>query len=155
MEAEAAPLIAHLGLTLQKDAIPPPAPCTVYSGAQDGAQVHVVVNGKCATHGVDSVGTVPAAVTAYLALQTFRPDLIVSAGTAGGFGSQGARIGDIFVSTATINHDRRIPLGVREGFYDFLKEVEGGLGGRVAWRRSAALRWLHPHDADAGSAQAC
>ena len=114
MEAEAAPLIEHLGLTLQKDAIPPPAPCVVYSGAQDGAQVHVVVNGKCSTHGVDSVGTVPAAVTAYLALQTFRPDLIVSAGTAGGFGSQGARIGDIFVSTATINHDRRIPLGVWE-----------------------------------------
>ena len=114
MEAEAAPLIEHLGLTLQKDAIPPPAPCVVYSGAQDGAQVHVVVNGKCSTHGVDNVGTVPAAVTAYLALQTFRPDLIVSAGTAGGFGSQGARIGDIFVSTATINHDRRIPLGVWE-----------------------------------------
>lgn len=112
MEAEAAPLIERLALQPSIGAIPPPAPCAVYSGTYQGATVHVVVNGKCVTHGVDNVGTVPAALTAYLALQAFQPDLVISTGTAGGFESAGAAIGDVFVSTATLNHDRRIPLGV-------------------------------------------
>jgi hypothetical protein len=51
-------------------------------------QVHVVWNGKCATTGVDNVGTVPASLSTYLALQAFQPDLVISAGTAGGFKSQ-------------------------------------------------------------------
>ena len=61
---------------------------------------------------MDNVGTVPASVAAYLALQTFSPDLLIIAGTAGGFKARGAAIGDIYVSTRTVNHDRRIPLSV-------------------------------------------
>lgn len=37
------------------------------------------------------IGTVPAAISSYLALQAFKPDLIVSAGTAGGFKAQVSR----------------------------------------------------------------
>ena len=47
MEAEATPLINKLGL--QQDdppRIPPPAPCTSYSGRYEGLDVHVVCNGK-------------------------------------------------------------------------------------------------------------
>jgi hypothetical protein len=62
---------------------------------------------------VDNVGTVPAAVTAYLAAQEFKPDLIISAGTAGGFRSKGAGIGDVFLAKGFANHDRRIPIPVR------------------------------------------
>jgi 5'-methylthioadenosine nucleosidase len=51
-------------------------------------QVHVAWNGKCAVNGVDNVGTVPASLTAYLAIQALDPDLVISAGTAGGFRSQ-------------------------------------------------------------------
>lgn len=47
--------------------------------------MHVVWNGRCDVHNVDYVGTVPAALSAYLATQHFNPDLIISAGTAGGF----------------------------------------------------------------------
>jgi hypothetical protein len=61
---------------------------------------------------VDNVGTVPAAVTAYLAAQEFQPDLIISAGTAGGFRSKGAGIGDVFLAKGFANHDRRIPIPV-------------------------------------------
>ncbi|KAL6769098.1 hypothetical protein ACKKBG_A17475 [Auxenochlorella protothecoides x Auxenochlorella symbiontica] len=111
MEAEAAPLIQALGLVQDTPrVIPEPAPCVSFSGSHAGAHVHVVVNGKCGKHGVDNVGTVPAALTAYLALQAFDPDLVISTGTAGGFGAQGAAIGDVFLSTATVNHDRRIPI---------------------------------------------
>ena len=68
--------------------------------------------GKCQLHGVDNVGTVPAAVTAYLAVHEFKPDLVISVGTAGGFKAKGAAIGDVFLATAFANHDRRIPIPV-------------------------------------------
>ena len=63
-------------------------------------------------HGVDNVGTVPAAVTAYLAVHEFKPDLLISMGTAGGFKARGACIGDVFLATGFANHDRRIPIPV-------------------------------------------
>lgn len=79
----------------------------------DGSSLQSCVNaGKCRLHSVDNVGTVPAAVAAYLATQIFAPDLIINAGTAGGFKARGAAIGDIYVGTQTVNHDRRIPLSV-------------------------------------------
>lgn len=62
-----------------------PAPCMSYSGKHAGLDVHVVWNGRDAEHGVDLVGTVPASLSTYLACQAFNPDLIISAGTAGGF----------------------------------------------------------------------
>lgn len=111
MEAEAAPLVNELNLT--KDDPPriaAPAPCVSFSGQYAGMEVHVVCNGKCLVHGVDNVGTVPAALSAYLALQEFKPDLLISVGTAGGFRSKGAEVGDVFVGTATVYHDRRIPI---------------------------------------------
>ena len=69
--------------------------------------------GTCVVHGVDQVGTVPAALTAYLTLQALQPDLLISAGTAGGFKARGGAIGDVYLSSAHMNHDRRIPLPVR------------------------------------------
>jgi nucleoside phosphorylase len=68
--------------------------------------------GKDSEHSVDNVGTVPAALSTYLACQRFQPDLIISVGTAGGFQSQGAAIGDVFLGTTIVNHDRRIPIPV-------------------------------------------
>lgn len=66
--------------------------------------------GKCESTGMDTVGTAPASLFSYLAIQTFSPDIVMSVGTAGGFKSRGASIADIFVATATLNHDRRIPI---------------------------------------------
>lgn len=111
MEAEAAPIVENL--ELRKDDPPrikPPAPCVSYSGKHFGVNIHLICNGKCKKFGVDNVGTVPAALTAYLAIQEFQPDLLLSVGTAGGFKSIGAAIGDVFVGTASAHHDRRIPL---------------------------------------------
>ena len=63
-------------------------------------------------HGVDNVGTVPASLTAYLAIQTLKPDIVISIGTAGGFKAKGGEIGDVYVATAFANHDRHIPIPV-------------------------------------------
>eukprot|EP00958_Prasinococcus_capsulatus_P029047 scaffold7246_cov410-Prasinococcus_capsulatus_cf.AAC.8 len=40
-------------------------------------------------------------------IQNVKPDLIVSAGTCGGFGKMGAVIGDAYLTTECVNHDRR------------------------------------------------
>ena len=80
--------------------------------AHDDAQCMRILTGKCHVHGVDNVGTVPAAVIAYLAVHEFAPDLVISIGTAGGFAARGAKIGDVFLATGFANHDRRIPIPV-------------------------------------------
>ena len=59
------------------------------------------------------------------------PDLVISAGTAGGFRSSTACIGDVFVSSKCIFHSRRIPAarGVYEeyGFGHFRSPPLAGL----------------------------
>lgn len=109
MTAEALPMVETLGLQ-PDEPFAPPAPSFSWSGEHHGLHIHIVQNGKDAEHGVDNVGTAPAALSTFLACQRFQPDLIISVGTAGGFKSQGAAIGDCFVGTTTVNHDRRIPI---------------------------------------------
>jgi len=111
MEAEAAPLIEHLGLKKQeKSPFAGPLPAVVFSGAVGDATVHVCTNGPARGFGVDSVGTVPAALTAYQACEALEPDLLVNAGTAGGFKAKGGVVGDVYLATAFKNHDRRIQI---------------------------------------------
>lgn len=68
---------------------------------------------------MDNVGTVAAALSVFLACQQYKPDLIISVGTAGGFRAQGAAVGDVFVGTTTVNHDRRIPIPVLQNHTHF------------------------------------
>ena len=86
MKAEAAPLVEHLGLKkAEPGPFPGPIPAEVFSGAVGDAIVHVCCNGEAKGFGVDSVGTVPAALTAYQICEHLKPDLLINAGTAGGF----------------------------------------------------------------------
>lgn len=115
MQAEALPLVETLVLVEDEESssiFPKGAPWKKYSGDLGGLNVHVVVPGKDKTLGVDSVGTVPSSVLAYAAGVALRPDLIINAGTAGGFQAKGAVIGDVYVATEFANHDRRIPIPV-------------------------------------------
>lgn len=115
MEEEARPLLDLLELQRDQGRLIGPASAQVYSGAAYGLELHIICNGKCKVHGVDQVGTVPAALTAYLAMEAFKPDLVLTAGTAGGFAAQGGAVGDVYVSSSAMNHDRRIPIpGFRE-----------------------------------------
>ncbi|KAL8128478.1 hypothetical protein V2J09_017633 [Rumex salicifolius] len=61
---------------------------------------------------VDSVGTISASLVTYAAIQALQPDLIINAGTSGGFKEKGANIGDVFLATEVSFHDRRIPIPV-------------------------------------------
>jgi 5'-methylthioadenosine nucleosidase len=113
MEAEAAPLLAKLAIPeiTFGDCF---CPCKGYSGVYKGQRISVVTNGKCALssdgNGVDNVGTTPAAIATYVAITQLKPTLVINAGTAGGFKSKGAVIGDTFVSTILRHHDRRITI---------------------------------------------
>jgi len=110
MAAEAAPFVERLGLAPAPSLLPGPLPCAVFAGQHSGLTVTVVTCGACPLFGVDSVGTVPAALAAYAACAALQPDLVLSAGTAGGFVARGGAVGDVYVSTALRNHDRRIQI---------------------------------------------
>eukprot|EP01023_Acetabularia_acetabulum_P060301 TRINITY_DN7247_c0_g1_i2.p1 TRINITY_DN7247_c0_g1~~TRINITY_DN7247_c0_g1_i2.p1 ORF type:complete len:247 (+),score=51.12 TRINITY_DN7247_c0_g1_i2:277-1017(+) len=110
MEQEAQPQVDILGLQQQQEKWLEPTPIKYFMGQYKGIKVHLMTNGKSQQHGVDNVGTVPAGLTTYVGLMNLQVDLVVSAGTAGGFGAMGASIGDVFLSTSFQNHDRRIPL---------------------------------------------
>lgn len=51
-----------------------------------------------------------AALNTYIAVQRLRPDIIINAGTVGGFRRKTAAIGDVFISTMIRHHDRRIAI---------------------------------------------
>jgi 5'-methylthioadenosine nucleosidase len=110
MEAEAAPFIKAQEMRRVENECKH-APCMMYSSDHSsGHVVSLVLNGKCSQHGVDNVGTVPAALSTFVAINQLKPDLIVNAGTCGGFGSKGSAICDAYITTHTKNHDRRIPI---------------------------------------------
>ena len=114
MEAEAEPLVA--ALSLAEIEAPPGMPFRWYRGSAAALEVMVAVNGRDPRHGVDSIGTVPAALNTQAAASTFEPDLVISAGTAGGWARHGTAIGDVFLNVDRfVHHDRRIDLvGFRE-----------------------------------------
>lgn len=113
MEAEAKPFVDHIGLKPIDDFFPSHTPFHAYGGMHNDTQVTVIANGKDTVYGtgVDNCGTVPASLAIFLALERLpSTDLIINAGTCGGFQRKGATIGDVYITTAVANHDRRIPI---------------------------------------------
>ncbi|GKY92019.1 hypothetical protein MPSEU_000173500 [Mayamaea pseudoterrestris] len=114
MEAEAQPMIDHLQLKRNDTLFPSHLPFTGYQGKYLDTQhtVTVVTNGKDTVYhtGVDNCGTVPAAMAAFLALEATQADVLINAGTCGGFAQRGAVVGDVYVVSAVAHHDRRIPI---------------------------------------------
>ncbi len=71
----------------------------------------MAVAGRHPRFGVDSIGSVPAAVLAHEVLTRFKPSRLINAGTAGGFAARGGRVGDVYLgSEVAVFHDRRIQL---------------------------------------------
>lgn len=117
MEAEASPFVNHLNLQPDAAFFPSETPFRAFRGKHNDCDLTVITNGKDAAYGtgVDNVGTVPASLAAFLALQHLKAspspaDLLINAGTCGGFAQKGAAIGDVFLTTAVANHDRRIAI---------------------------------------------
>ncbi|KAL7527408.1 hypothetical protein ACHAXR_001946 [Thalassiosira sp. AJA248-18] len=104
MKAEASPFVNHINLQHDTSFFPSEAPSNAFRGKHN--------NGT----GVENVGTVPATVATFLTLQKMNvadedpAHLLINAGTCGGFQRKGAAIGDVFLTTAVANHDRRIAI---------------------------------------------
>lgn len=122
MEQEAQPFVDHLKLDKTDAVFPSSTPFVAFAGKHKDTQVTVVTFGKDTVHGtgVDNVGTSSASLATFLALQSLEKDkgvdLVISAGTAGGFRRKGAAIGDVFLASTVAHHDRRIPI---PGFTDY------------------------------------
>lgn len=126
MDIEAAPLIERFGLQEPKNIEGREFGFRAYQTKVNKLNLCVLVNGKSSRFGVDNIGTEAAAINSYLAIRNFKPDLLISAGTAGGFASRGSHIGDIYFSEGqVVYHDHRIPIaGFEEygrGSYPVLK----------------------------------
>jgi len=111
MRTEAQPIIDALGAVLDEPKDDCVLPATWYVAERAGAEVVIAVNGVDPHHGVDSIATVPAALTTYETCRRWPVDLIVSAGVAGAWSRCGAQVGDVFVSRDRfVYHDRRVDL---------------------------------------------
>ena len=112
METEAAPVRKELGLTGEGNLLAEGVTARLWSNES----VHIVTNGSDSRFDVDAIGTLPASLTTYLAIQKTNPKIVISAGTCGGFIAREGFIGEIILADRCVFHDRRIPL---EGFMKY------------------------------------
>ena len=129
MRAEARPLISALGA--EPVATPRGRPHEWFLVERDNYRVVIAVNGVDARFGVDLVGTEPAVLNTMSVIDAFMPDIVVSAGTAGGWQRSGAAVGDVYVSWPhVVRHDRRIDI---DGLRDY------GIGRHAVWEGAPGL----------------
>lgn len=115
MEQEAKPFVEHLGLSQVEGFFPSHTPFLAFEGKSGDCQVTVITFGKDQVYGtgVDNAGTVPSSLATFLALSNNKEtkfDLVINAGTSGGFQRKGMDIGSVVLTTGVANHDRRIPI---------------------------------------------
>lgn len=107
MQAEAQQFIEELSLAKIKQV----HSVEIFGNEQEN--IFVSLNGKCKKTGVDHIGTNGALLNVNILNETINPDIIINAGTAGGFRCKGAIIGDVYIANdMAVFHDRRIPLPV-------------------------------------------
>ena len=111
MQGEAQPILDALGIGKESGTIlEPPLPPVFYSTTNSGLNLHLVVNGQDPVYKLDSFGTDAATLSTYLGIKAFSPDLVISAGVAGGFKTRAA-IGDVYLSGDSMRYfDRRVSI---------------------------------------------
>ena len=135
MSQEAKPIIERLNMVLIEGGFDNQLPFEIYKGAIKESEINLVINGKDKTYEVDNVATQPATLSAYVTIDKLKPDLLINAGTAGGFKGKGANIGTVYISNGCLKyHDRRIPI---PGFTEY------GMGSYPGARVTRMARELH------------
>ncbi len=108
MRAEAEPIRTALGLSGPGEPLHSRFPATL--ATDDSGSIGVALIGVDPRFGVDSIATQPAVTTTMHAVETHQPDLVISAGAAGGFESRGGSIGQVILADRCVFHDRRIAI---------------------------------------------
>jgi 5'-methylthioadenosine nucleosidase len=88
----------------------------LYKKEIHGHEVYLSSLGIDKRFNVNSVGTIPAALTTFDLLKSHDFDLVINPGTAGGFKCRGGEIGDIYLPTKVLFHHRKIPMGPYEPY---------------------------------------
>eukprot|EP00944_MAST-04C_sp_MAST-4C-sp1_P001412 g1412.t1 len=110
MEQEAEPFISkHNFKPIDSPPWDKKLPFVAYEGRVGKMKVTLVWAGQDKRYQVNNVATTASTLSCYVAIQAFKPDLIISAGTAGGFKSAGGEIADVYISSKCVFHSRRIP----------------------------------------------
>lgn len=177
MLAEAQPIISHYGMKqnfsyLKNDV----SFIRVDSCRYKNIEILLITPGIDPRYQVDRVGPVPAALAVWEMIHKLKPNLLINAGTAGGFAEKGACIGDVYLARSPVKYyDRRISLGAfrdygvgsfdcfcPQGLAEKLGLKEGILStGSSLDRNVADLKALNDHQADlkemeaAAVAEAC
>ena len=116
MHAEGNPIADRLNLGDPRE-LAPGIPATVRTGRLGNIQLSVCMNGIDPIHRIDRIGTESATLTTWLLIEKTQPQLLINAGTCGGFLARGAQIGDAYLGAGTfLYHDHRVPLS---GFKEF------------------------------------
>ena len=111
MQEEAAPVIEGLALQERTDIFPTHLPLRCFHRSETSRDVYLVWAGQDARFGVDYIGSEAATLSALETIRCLQPDLIISAGTAGGFAGRGASIGTVYLNEDRfVFHDRHVPL---------------------------------------------
>ncbi len=108
MRAEAGPIGRAIGLDGPPQVLHPRFPATLT--VNDAGTIGMALVGADARFDVDSIGTQPAVTTTLHGIERFGPDLVISAGAAGGFEALGGRIGQVILADRCVYHDRRIAI---------------------------------------------
>ena len=115
MEAEAQPLIKAFEL-VEDLTFGDGLPMRAWVGAMGGISLSLVTNGKNRDTAHDLIGTEAATLATHLALEKYRPQMVINAGTAGAFKQKGALIGDVYLSSdEVVYHDHRVDIPGWEG----------------------------------------
>ncbi|XP_058785684.1 5'-methylthioadenosine nucleosidase-like [Vicia villosa] len=135
MQTEAQPVVNKFHLIEDPHSpFPQGVPWVRYHGKYKDLNLNLIWPGKDPNSGVDSVGTISSALVTYAAIQALQPDLIINAGTAGGFKARGASVGDVFIISDCAFHDRRIPIPVFDLY---------GVGSRKAFETPNLVKELN------------
>lgn len=135
MEDEAQRMIDQFQLQKNSKAASLALPFQHFSGHYHNLQLHLITSGKDSRFNVDNIGSEAATLMAHDAISRYKPDFIISAGTAGGFANKGAKIGTLYLSAEQfIYHDRIVPL---PGF------KESSIGSYLGWDTTEAAQVLN------------
>jgi len=116
MQEEADPIINSLQLMESKRTFFEKLPFRSFEKQIGELQISLITSGIDQRNQVDNIGCEAATLMANECITRLNPEVMISAGTAGGFANQRAKIGTIYASKDHfVFHDRIVPLpGFRE-----------------------------------------
>lgn len=111
MQAEADAILSVIPMLEAHSVLDPKLPFRCFGTELGGHKVSLISSGEDTRFNVDWIGMEAASLMAYCAIRDIKADVLLSAGTAGGFVRRGAQIGTVYLSDRQFYcHDHHVPL---------------------------------------------